>query len=132
MSCKHLLTFRIATFSHRALGCSLCHRVLGCSLCGNHVLLLQAGVHYIEGRATVKDEHTVHINGKDYTVSLSDIPQCHLSSANGLISLMAMPTLLHTILARAPWLHNFATVVDSCSGTLTLVTASGPEFAHKD
>ena len=29
---------------------------------------LQAGVHYIEGRATVKDEHTVHINGKDYTV----------------------------------------------------------------
>ncbi|KAL3141448.1 hypothetical protein ABBQ32_005016 [Trebouxia sp. C0010 RCD-2024] len=27
----------------------------------------KAGVHYIEGRATVKDEHTVHINGKDYT-----------------------------------------------------------------
>lgn len=23
----------------------------------------------MEGRATVKDEHTVHINGKDYTVS---------------------------------------------------------------
>lgn len=34
-----------------------------------HIVLLQAGVHYIEGRATVKDEHTVHINGKDYTVS---------------------------------------------------------------
>ncbi len=28
----------------------------------------QAGVHYIEGRATVKDKHTVTINGKDYTV----------------------------------------------------------------
>ena len=28
----------------------------------------QAGVHYIEGRATVKDKHTVSINGKDYTV----------------------------------------------------------------
>jgi len=25
-------------------------------------------VHYIEGRATVKDKHTVSINGKDYTV----------------------------------------------------------------
>ena len=29
---------------------------------------MQAGVHYIEGRATVKDKHTVSINGKDYTV----------------------------------------------------------------
>ncbi|DBB10474.1 TPA: hypothetical protein ACH3X3_002016 [Trebouxia sp. C0006] len=27
----------------------------------------KAGVHYIEGRATVKDKHTVSINGKDYT-----------------------------------------------------------------
>lgn len=25
-------------------------------------------MHYIEGRATVKDKHTVSINGKDYTV----------------------------------------------------------------
>ena len=39
-----------------------------------HGLLFQAGVHYIEGRATVKDEHTVHINGKDYTVSSSYVP----------------------------------------------------------
>lgn len=34
----------------------------------NVCIYLQAGVHYIEGRATVKDEHTVSINGKDYTV----------------------------------------------------------------
>ena len=49
-------------------------RAARCDPYRNHVLLLQAGVHYIEGRATVKDEHTVHINGKDYTVSAGDIP----------------------------------------------------------
>ena len=36
-------------------------------------------MHYIEGRATVKDEHTVHINGKDYTVS-NDVFLCPVNS----------------------------------------------------
>lgn len=34
----------------------------------SHRSVLQAGVHYIEGKATVVDEHTVSINGKEYTV----------------------------------------------------------------
>ncbi len=45
--------------------------IIALSRCLTFVCFLwQAGVHYIEGRATVVDEHTVSLNGKKYTVRL--------------------------------------------------------------
>ncbi len=68
-----------------ALDCTVQHKVTAVLLCSRSSLsfdrCMQAGVHYIEGRATVKDKHTVSINGKDYTVRNSDRPTVLHSAA---------------------------------------------------
>lgn len=75
-------------------------------------LLNNAGVNYIEGRGKLVDAHTVEVNGKHYTVSLSRLGLLALCSRTGFAQSDILPLWANRV---ADLLHACLNMTDPAS-----------------